>query len=320
MLLAATGSGIFQLSTGSATATVAAFDKDYVSAVCTIDGKLLAAVRDQGIYESLDGGDSWELLLADVNARTIDAAPDGATYIGADPAAIYCRRSGVESFVEVSAIRALPTFATWSFPNTPHQGNIHHFAFSASHPEAIYAAVEVGGVLVSTDGGSSWIESREGIHLDVHSIGCAPGETDVLYTATGQGFFRSVDVGHTWDAACDGLESLYLVPLAVHPERSEIVFTAATHARPRYWRGRDGGARTTLYRSENGGDSWQPVMGGLPESLLGAVDALTIDPHEPDTIYAGTSDGQVLVSAALGDGWRVLAQGLPPILDFAFTD
>jgi hypothetical protein len=53
--------------------------------------------------------------------------------------------------------------------------------------------------------------------------------------------------------------------------------------------------------------------------LLGAVDALAIDPSQPDAIYAGTSDGQVLVSTALGDSWRILAEGLPPVLDFTFT-
>ena len=36
-----------------------------------------------------------------------------------------------------------------------------------------------------------------------------------------------------------------------------------------------------------------------------------VDPEETDTLYAGTTDGKVLVSRSLGDSWQLLAQGLP---------
>ena len=54
-------------------------------------------------------------------------------------------------------------------------------------------------------------------------------------------------------------------------------------------------------------------MSGLPSTLASMVFVLATDPEEPDTVYAGTGDGQVLVSRSLGDSWSVLAEGLSPV-------
>ena len=59
-------------------------------------------------------------------------------------------------------------------------------------------------------------------------------------------------------------------------------------------------------------------MGGLPESLPGAVTVLAADTQEPDTVYAGTADGKVLVSRLLGESWDLVADGLPAVHAFAF--
>ncbi len=186
-------------------------------------------------------------------------------------------------------------------------------AFSPRDPRTLYAGVEVGGVIVTRDGGDSWAELREGLHIDVHSLASAPGESDVLYAATGRGFFRSHNAGVSWESACENLRALYMVPLAVHPQDPRLLFTAAADGRPRYWRERPEGAASTIYRSTNGGTSWESVMGGLPQSLDCAVDVLAVDPQEHDTIYAGTADGKVLISRSLGDSWSILAQDIPQV-------
>lgn len=316
MLLAGTSSGMYGFSPragGGWDASVVAFKGEDVVAIATTEGNLLAAVGGQGVHESADGGLTWIPQLEKVNPECLAVAPDGAVYLGADPAAIHVRRPGAETFDELDAIRQLPSYPSWNFPNPPHLGNIHDLAFSAHDPNTIYAAVEVGGVIVSRDSGETWEELREGLHLDVHGLVSAPGNgTDVLYAATGQGFFRSEDNGRTWESACNGFRARYLVPVAVHSERPEVVFTSATQGRPRYWRGRAGGACATIYRSENGGASWRPVMTGLPDTLPGQVEVLAADPSDVDTIYAGTVDGRVLMSRSLGDSWGVVAEGLPP--------
>ena len=69
-----------------------------------------------------------------------------------------------------------------------------------------------------------------------------------------------------------------------------------------------------MYRSLDGAARWEPAMGnGIPETLEGTVEALTIDPRALDTVYAGTGDGKVFVSDDLGDSWTAVAEGLPPV-------
>lgn len=335
MLLAATGSGVYGFSPtrdNGWEASLKALEGKDVTAIATTEGRLLATPHGVGLQESTDGGVTWATLLEGVNARCLAFGPAGALYLGADPAAIYKgrmaalpealegRRPPSNGFEELAALRQLPSVPAWNFPNQPHLGNIHALAFSPRDPERIYAAVEVGGVIVSSDGGKTWVERREGIHLDVHAIASAPGEQeDVLYTATGQGFFRSPNAGRTWESCCDGFASLYLAPLAVHPARPAVVFTAATQGRPRYWRGREGGARCTIYRSENAGATWRPAMGGLPDTLPAAVSVLAVDPSGGETVYAGSADGRLFVSEHLGASWRTLAEDLPPVHGLAFA-
>jgi photosystem II stability/assembly factor-like uncharacterized protein len=73
-----------------------------------------------------------------------------------------------------------------------------------------YAAVEVGGVLVSNDGGESWQmadgspgnprdSSSPNVHPDVHSIEVHPSSSDLVYAPTGGGFYRSFDGGSNWE-------------------------------------------------------------------------------------------------------------------------
>ena len=56
-------------------------------------------------------------------------------------------------------------------------------------------------------------------------------------------------------------------------------------------------------------------MGGLPKTLVAAVDALAIDAD--GTAYAGLADGRVLVGPSLGASWSALAEGLPRITALA---
>ena len=274
-------------------------------------GRVVASARHTGLYQSDDRGATWSHVLADVDPWTVALAPDGTVYAGVEPAGVYRSRPAGEGFEECAAVRTLPSYRTWTFPQAPFMGNIRSFAFSRRDPRTVYAAVEVGGVLCSTDGGETWTESHEGLHIDVHTVGSAPGDGDILYAATGRGFYRSPDGGVSWESACEGFRGLYAVPLAVHPKMPEVVFTAVAQGRPRYSRG-PAGASVTLYRSIDGAATWEPIMSGLPETLAGAVAALAVDAEE-GTLYAGTTDGSVLAGRSLGDSWDVIAEGLPSV-------
>ena len=268
---------------------------------------LLVASRS-GVYESDDGAASWRLALEGVDARAVVFDTDGTVYVGTYPAGVR-RRAPEGAFEVLDALRDLPTYGGWSFPGAPHLPLVRGLAVSPRRTGTVYAAVEVGGVMGSADRGDSWAELIEGLQPDVHSVACVEeGLADRLYAATGVGFYRSHDAGLSWEAACDGLDELYSVPLAVHPGQPGTVFTAAARSRPRTWRTRDEGADAKIYRSTDGATTWEAVMGGLPDTLVAAVDALAVDGD--GTAYAGLSDGRVLVGPSLAESWSVLAEDL----------
>src|SRR5262245_29124170 len=148
MLLAGTSSGVYGFSPrarGDWDVSVVAFEGADVAALAMAEGRLLAGVARQGVHESSDGGRTWIPQLENVTPECLGVAPDGAVYMGSDPAAIHRRRAGAETFDELDAIRQLPSYPSWNFPNPPHLGNIHDLAFSAHDGNTIYVAVEVGG-------------------------------------------------------------------------------------------------------------------------------------------------------------------------------
>ena len=317
MLAVGTDGGVYRYARQGGTWELRGTGLEDAAIGCVIwDGgaadRLMASARRKGVFRSEDGGKSWRPLLQDVDAWCVAVAPDGTLYAGVEPAGVLRSRTAGEEWEELDTIKMLPTYQSWSFPQPPHIAHVRSFVFSKRDPRTIYGGVEVGGAIGTTDGGDSWRELREGIYLDVHNLAIAPGSADVLYAATGRGFFRSHNSGVSWEMACQGLHSIYMRPIALHPRDPQRLFTAAATGSPPTWN-RPEGAATIIYRSANGGTDWEPIMEGLPPTLHGAVDAMAVDLEDTDTLYAGTTEGQVLVSRSLGDSWQVLAQGLPPV-------
>jgi photosystem II stability/assembly factor-like uncharacterized protein len=75
--------------------------------------------------------------------------------------------------------------------------------------------------------------------------------------------------------------------------------------------------RCQVYRSADGGGSWQPLGAGLPaQGFWVSVlrDAMSTDGGDPAGIYLGTRDGQAFASADEGETWGLVAQHLPDVL------
>jgi hypothetical protein len=80
------------------------------------------------------------------------------------------------------------------------------------------------------------------------------------------------------------------------------------------------GGRFTIYRSRNGGESWEPLMHGLPSGpyYAGVLrGALAVDGLEPTGIYVGSTSGDVFVSGDAGETRQQLPVRLPRVLSVA---
>src|SRR5437773_6358888 len=75
-------------------------------------------------------------------------------------------------------------------------------------------------------------------------------------------------------------------------------------------------AKLRVYRTKNGGESWEGLTDGLPqEDALETIlrDNMKADANDPTGLYFGTRSGKIFGSTDAGDSWRMIREGLPPI-------
>ena len=72
-----------------------------------------------------------------------------------------------------------------------------------------------------------------------------------------------------------------------------------------------------VYRSRTGGNEWEPLTNGLPQSdcyVNVLRDAMAVDSLDSCGVYFGTTGGQVYASADAGDSWAPIVRDLPAVL------
>jgi photosystem II stability/assembly factor-like uncharacterized protein len=144
------------------------------------------------------------------------------------------------------------------------------------------------------------------LRVPIYNIQLAlhPNEPQILYaSAYPGGVFRSSDGGQTWNARNLGLPA-YAV---ADPARQGRYVLAITPGTPDVlYVGLNGPG---LFKSGDGGDTWQPADGRGDELKEAHVQALLIHPDDPDVVYAATLNG-VWRTANGGESWAVFSDGL----------
>jgi photosystem II stability/assembly factor-like uncharacterized protein len=202
-------------------------------------------------------------------------------------------------------------------------------------PEHFYFGSVNGGVWETADAGRTWRPIFDGQPIgSIGALAVAPSNPRVLYVGTGEadmrsdiaqgnGMYRSADGGKTWSHV--GLEdSQQIGRVLVHPTNPDLVYVAAL--------GHPYGpnAERGVFRSQDGGRSWQKILGKDADTgaigAIGAID-LAFEPGRPEVLYAalwqtrrtpwevyppsnGAGSG-LYKSTDGGDTWAPLTQGLP---------
>ncbi len=325
-LFIATGDGVFRAvygGSGSEPQSLGLAGKGnvrWILADRSDPDRVWAATERDGVWRTDDGGRSWAEKndgLVYKHALTLAQHPaTGHLYVGTEPACIFKSTDGGETWMELESLRRLPTRKDWTFPGPPYVAHVRGIGLCASDPNIIFGAVEEGWLVRSTDGGESWVNIKEGTEFDSHTVTILPDDPNVIISASGKGLFRSINGGESFADANAGITHPYLINVAVHPSRPRVLFTAGAEVSPPHWR-RPEGAGAGFYRSDDGGDSWNRLTGGLPERIGPAPRSVALDPHAPDSVFIGLNDGEVWASLDGGEEFTRIAVDLPAVLGIA---
>jgi photosystem II stability/assembly factor-like uncharacterized protein len=272
----------------------------HVTCVTAHNGVILAGTRN-GIFRSEDKGQTWGEAsngLKTPHIRWMALHRDYA-FAGTEPANIFISHDGRTSWRDHPEVAQLRDRFRWSLPYSPEAGCVRGFAF---HGSRLYAAVEVGGVLVSDDQGQTWslAEGSDGkpsfagppepfVYPDVHSIEVHPSSQDLVYAPTGGGFYRSIDGGKTWKLFYD----CYCRAVWVDPQNPDHMILGPADGVDRNGR---------IEESNDGGETWSIASRGLQVPWRrGMVERFF---QTGDELFAILSTGEVFSTPPSALEWK----------------
>lgn len=246
-------------------------------------------------------------------------------YCGVEPAALFESRDGGATWEVVRGLFDHPHRTQWQ----PGGGGLclHTIVLDPAAPRLL-VAISTGGVYRSDDGGATWAPRNQGVRAQflpegqrypefgqcVHKVVAPRSAPERLYLQNHWGLYRSDDHGDSWRDVANGVPSDFGFAMAQHPHDADTVYIVPLESdefrcTPE--------ARLRVYRSRDGGASWQPLGEGLPQE--GAYETVLRDAMDTDDcstagVYFGTRSGKLFASADEGESWQALAAGLPPIV------
>ncbi|MFO0915020.1 MAG: hypothetical protein U0795_18820 [Pirellulales bacterium] len=255
-------------------------------------------------------------------------------WCGVEPAALFHSTDGGNSWELVNGISNHEHARQW------HPGNgglcLHTIVTDG---DRIHLGISTGGHYMSDDGGQTFRASNQGVGAGfvpdpypefgqcVHKIARHPAAPGRMYMQNHGGWsewhgpggprpdigvLRSDDHGRTWRSIAKGLPTDFGFPIVVHPHDPDVVYVMPLEPMTRSCPG----GSPAVWRSANGGDSWQKLNKGLPkkESFFTVLrDAMTADDMKTPALYFGTTTGQLWMGRDGGEEWNCLFDSLPPI-------
>ncbi len=150
------------------------------------------------------------------------------------------------------------------------------------------------GVYKSEDGGKSWknVGLSKSEHIGMIAVDPSNSEHILvaaygpLWNAGGErGIYSTVDGGKTWKQVLNVSENTGFNEVHIDKKHPNIVYATAHQRRRHEWTYISGGPESAIYKSTDGGNSWNKLNNGLPENDMGRI-SLAVSPVNTDVVYA----------------------------------
>jgi hypothetical protein len=293
-------------------------------------GKTWAPVGKEFAYDGVPGTHQWydgtphPWEFARVWHLEPSLSDPDTVLAGVEDAALFRSTDGGLSWKEHSGLREHGSGPNWQ----PGAGGmcLHTIIVSPSDEQRIYVAISAAGAFRSDDGGKSWRPINKGLHSEtspdpdaevghcVHRLAIHPSRPDVLFMQKHWDVMRSDNAGDSWYEVSGNLPTDFGFAIDVHTHEPETVYVVPITSDSEHFPPE---GKLRVYRSRTGGNEWEPLTQGLPQSNCYVDvlrDAMAVDTLDSCGVYFGTTGGQVYVSADSGDHWQAIVRDLPAVL------
>jgi len=172
------------------------------------------------------------------------------------------------------------------------------------------------GIYRSVDDGKSWKNMGLASSEHISKIIVHPANPDIVYAAVQgplwseggeRGLYMTTDGGENWKRVLDVNEWTGVTDLLMDPEDQDCLYAATWQRHRNVAAYMGGGPGSAIYRSQDGGFSWEKITKGIPGSNLGKI-GLAISPFKRDVLYAAVEldrrTGGVFMSENRGVTWK----------------
>jgi photosystem II stability/assembly factor-like uncharacterized protein len=293
-------------------------------------GKTWEAVGNQFPYDGVPGTHQWydgtphpwEFKRVWHFEPSLSEAE--TVYAGIEDAALFRSRDGGKTWAELSGLRRHNSGPRWQ----PGAGGmcLHTIMLDPVNLNRMYTAISAAGAFRSDDAGETWKPINQGLKSNflpdpgaevghcVHRIAMNRSKPNVLFMQKHWDVMRSDDAGDSWTEVSGDLPSDFGFVVDVHTHEPETVYVVPIKSDSEHYPPE---GKLRVYRSKTGGNDWEPLSNGLPQSdcyVNVLRDAMAVDSLDSCGIYFGTTGGQVYASADAGDSWRPIVRDLPAVL------
>jgi photosystem II stability/assembly factor-like uncharacterized protein len=149
------------------------------------------------------------------------------------------------------------------------------------------------GVYKSTDAGSTWKNMGLKDSRQIGGIVIDPRNSEIVFVATegsawgpggDRGLYKTIDGGKTWKKVLNISENTGVNNITYDPRNPDVMYATSEQRRRHVFTKIGGGPESKVYKSTDGGETWNKIMTGLPSVDLGGM-GIAVSPVNPDVIY-----------------------------------